>query len=131
MTETSLHVETQDKPVTTGPVGFAILIPLVKMSARSSTDRATGFYPVGWGFDSLRAHFCEADLGLVVRLTATLTASAVTVGHHRRFIPVEGLRLTILVSSCPSEGLINLIHGLDMDCSYENKEGRFAREQRP
>ncbi len=23
--------------------------------ARSSTDRATGFYPVGWGFESLRA----------------------------------------------------------------------------
>ena len=24
--------------------------------ARSSMDRATGFYPVGWGFESLRAH---------------------------------------------------------------------------
>ena len=24
--------------------------------ARSSTDRATGFYPVGWGFESLRAY---------------------------------------------------------------------------
>ncbi len=28
--------------------------------ARSSMDRATGFYPVGWGFESLRAHFHEA-----------------------------------------------------------------------
>jgi len=25
--------------------------------ARSSMDRATGFYPVGWGFESLRARF--------------------------------------------------------------------------
>ena len=25
-------------------------------SARSSMDRATGFYPVGWGFESLRAY---------------------------------------------------------------------------
>ena len=39
-------------------------------------DRATGFYPVGWGFESLRAHFREADHGLVARLTATLTATA-------------------------------------------------------
>ncbi len=26
-------------------------------SARSSMDRAIGFYPVGWGFESLRARF--------------------------------------------------------------------------
>jgi hypothetical protein len=25
------------------------------LTARSSMDRATGFYPVGWGFESLRA----------------------------------------------------------------------------
>jgi hypothetical protein len=24
-------------------------------------DRATGFYPVGWGFESLRAHICEGN----------------------------------------------------------------------
>lgn len=50
---------------------------------------------------------------------------------YRRFIPVEGLKLTILVPSRPSDDLINLIHGLDMDCIYENKEGRFTREPRP
>ena len=27
---------------------------------RSSTDRAAGFYPVGWEFDSLRRHSCPA-----------------------------------------------------------------------
>ena len=40
-------------------------------------DRATGFYPVGWGFESLRAHICEG-IGLMTRagsrLTAVLTA---------------------------------------------------------
>ena len=39
-----------------------------RTSARSSTDRATGFYPVGWGFESLRAHFC-VGIGPFFRLT--------------------------------------------------------------
>ena len=40
-------------------------------------DRATGFYPVGWGFESLRAHICEG-IGVIaragIRLTTVLTA---------------------------------------------------------
>ena len=40
--------------------------------ARSSMDRATGFYPVGWGFESLRAHFCaiSASLDPVIAISA-------------------------------------------------------------
>ena len=50
---------------------------MVYQCARSSMDRATGFYPVGWGFESLRAHIREG-IGVVARagsrLTAVLTA---------------------------------------------------------
>ena len=42
-------------------------------SARSSMDRATGFYPVGWGFESLRARF----LCVWFRLMRDVLASAV------------------------------------------------------
>ena len=31
-------------------------------------DRATGFYPVGWGFESLRAHICEYFVRLLREL---------------------------------------------------------------
>ncbi len=61
MTATLQYVETKIKPVNTTVEAIAILTPPVRASARSSTDRATGFYPVGWGFDSLRAHFCKGN----------------------------------------------------------------------
>ena len=57
------------------PVGIAILSPLVNTSARSSTDRATGFYPVGWGFESLRAHFFLTETCLVSRNSTLMALS--------------------------------------------------------
>ena len=70
---------------------FGILARLHRACARSSTDRATGFYPVGWGFDSLRAHFnrlCERAISQSSPfLTATLTGTAIRVAPDARGWP--------------------------------------------
>ena len=36
---------------------FAGIVQWFSESPRSSIGRASGFYPLGWGFDSLRGHY--------------------------------------------------------------------------
>ena len=46
--------------------------------ARSSMDRATGFYPVGWGFESLRAR-----ASAITRTIATATKGGMSTPKTR------------------------------------------------
>jgi hypothetical protein len=43
-------------------------------------ERASGFYPLGWGFDSLRAHNREAPMKYVIYQTPDQTVT----GYQRR-----------------------------------------------
>ena len=74
-------------------------------SARSSMDRATGFYPVGWGFESLRAHPC-----VVVRRIVTLVRL-----RRRPRQQVSGARLEL------RQGLSRLRQPLTRGCSEQDR----------
>lgn len=68
--------------------------------ARSSTDRAAGFYPAGWGFESLRARIVavgRAGRSSVARSKSTLTAKKVAPTTAR---PTEWVNCGALLASC-------------------------------
>jgi 5-methylcytosine-specific restriction protein A len=62
--------------------------------------------------------------------TATRVAIRGAIGQlldYRRHVPVEDLRLTVLLPHRPSDDLVALIVSCAMDCMYEDEPGDFRR----
>ena len=62
--------------------------------------------------------------------TATRVAVRAAIGQlldYRRHIPVEDLRLTVLLPHRPSSDLVALVLSCGMTCTYEDEPGVFQR----
>ena len=76
-------------------------------------------------YDEQSKELCEA------KGTATRHAVRTAIGQlfdYRRHIPVDGLKLALLLPHRPSDDLLDLVTGLGIACIYEDPSGGFTRE---
>ena len=76
-------------------------------------------------YDEQALELCEA------KGTATRESVRTAIGQlldYRRYIPIEGLRLAVLLPHRPSDDLVDLVTGLEISCVCESPAGGFSRE---